>query len=73
MDTFDIVAAVASDEPQIAENIPQATMVDIANPPRRIMEVTTIPDVGNPGLGVAVLDQIADEGHTVLIRLFTGV
>ena len=31
--TLDIVAAVAIDEPEIAENIPQATTVDIASPP----------------------------------------
>ena len=31
--TFDIVAAVAIDDPDIAENIPHATTVDIASPP----------------------------------------
>ena len=31
--TFDIVAAVAIDDPDIAENMPQATTVDIASPP----------------------------------------
>ena len=31
--TFDMVAAVAIEDPEIAENIPQATTVDIASPP----------------------------------------
>ena len=35
MATLDIVAAVASEDPQIAENPPQATMVAIESPPRR--------------------------------------
>ena len=30
-----MVAAVASDDPQMAENMPQAAMVDIASPPLR--------------------------------------
>ncbi len=35
MATLDMVAAVASDEPQIAENPPQATTVAMASPPLR--------------------------------------
>ena len=35
MATLDMVAAVASDDPQIAANPPQATMVAIASPPRK--------------------------------------
>ena len=35
METLDMVAAVARDDPQMAENMPQATMVDIASPPLR--------------------------------------
>ena len=34
MATFDIVAAVASDEPQTALNPPQATTEAMASPPR---------------------------------------
>ena len=34
MATFDIVAAVAREEPQIAEKPAHATIVAIANPPR---------------------------------------
>ena len=35
IETFDMVAAVASEDPQMAENMPQAAMVDMARPPRR--------------------------------------
>ena len=35
MATFDMVAAVASDDPQMAANPPQATIVAIARPPRK--------------------------------------
>ena len=31
--TLDIVAAVAIEDPEMAENIPQATTVDMAKPP----------------------------------------